>query len=222
MPCSGRPPRGLARAGAPPDAVGQARATAAGSGALKLPPVIAGSDCDHAAPAIAARKIAVLARAERRRRSRPRRARSRTRAAPCSAGSGEPAAEPELQAPAADQVGRRRLLGHVQRVLVAHVDHGGARSRSARVRAPIAASSGNGDASCRAKWCTRTNAPSIADLLGGLGQLDRLVERVSRGPRPRARRVLPVAEAEEPDPLPHALDARSPRSCGTTASLTSS
>jgi hypothetical protein len=29
-----------------------------------------------------------------------------------------------------------------------------------RVRAPIAASSGNGDASCRSKWCTRTNAPS--------------------------------------------------------------
>src|ERR1700677_640369 len=29
------------------------------------------------------------------------------------------------------------------------------------VRAPIAASSGNGDASCRAKWWTRTYAPSI-------------------------------------------------------------
>ena len=29
------------------------------------------------------------------------------------------------------------------------------------VRAPIAASSGNGEASCRSKWCTRTNAPSI-------------------------------------------------------------
>src|SRR3954469_7132000 len=28
------------------------------------------------------------------------------------------------------------------------------------VRAPIAASSGNGEASCRAKWWTRTNAPS--------------------------------------------------------------
>ena len=29
------------------------------------------------------------------------------------------------------------------------------------VRAPIAASSGNGEASWRAKWWTRTNAPSI-------------------------------------------------------------
>ena len=28
------------------------------------------------------------------------------------------------------------------------------------VRAPIAASSGNGEASCRAKWCTRKYAPS--------------------------------------------------------------
>ena len=29
------------------------------------------------------------------------------------------------------------------------------------VRAAMAASSGNGEASCRSKWCTRTNAPSI-------------------------------------------------------------
>jgi hypothetical protein len=28
------------------------------------------------------------------------------------------------------------------------------------VLAAMAASSGNGDASCRSKWCTRTNAPS--------------------------------------------------------------
>ena len=28
------------------------------------------------------------------------------------------------------------------------------------VRAPTAASSGNGDPSCRAKWCTRKYAPS--------------------------------------------------------------
>jgi hypothetical protein len=28
------------------------------------------------------------------------------------------------------------------------------------VRAAIADSSGNGDASCRSKWCTRTKAPS--------------------------------------------------------------
>ena len=40
------------------------------------------------------------------------------------------AADPELQPPAADQVGGRRVLGHVQRVLVAHVDHAPCRSRS--------------------------------------------------------------------------------------------
>ena len=37
---------------------------------------------------------------------------------------GRPAADAELQAPAGDDVGRARVLGHVQRILVAHVDDG--------------------------------------------------------------------------------------------------
>ena len=67
---------------------------------------------------------------------------------------GRAAADPQLQATARDEVGRARVLDHVQRVLVAHVDDGGPISMRF-VRAPIAASSGNGDASCWAKWWTR-------------------------------------------------------------------
>ena len=72
---------------------------------------------------------------------------------------GRAAADPELQPAATEQVGDGGLLRHVERVLVAHVDTAVPISMRL-VRAPIAASRGNGDASWRAKWCTRTNAPS--------------------------------------------------------------
>ncbi len=38
---------------------------------------------------------------------------------------GRPAAYAELQAPARDEVSGAGILGHVERVLVAHIDHGG-------------------------------------------------------------------------------------------------
>ena len=91
-----------------------------------------------------------------------------------------------MEPAARDDVRRSRVLDHVQRVLVAHVDDGRAdldplrpgpdrgQERERRrqllgevvdpevraVRAPIAASSGNGEASCWAKWWTRKYAPS--------------------------------------------------------------
>jgi len=37
------------------------------------------------------------------------------------------------------------------------------------------------------------------ERLGGLGELDRLGQRLMRGARARPRRVLPVAEREEAD-----------------------
>src|ERR1700722_11804840 len=46
------------------------------------------------------------------------------------------------------------------------------------------------------------------DLLGGLGQLDRLVEGVSSRMSAGARRVLPVPEAQEADAFAHVRDAR--------------
>ena len=64
---------------------------------------------------------------------------------------GRAAADAELQPPAGDEVGRARVLGHVERVLVAHVDDGGADLDAAWSCAPTAASSGNGEPSWRAK-----------------------------------------------------------------------
>ena len=67
---------------------------------------------------------------------------------------GRAAADAELQAAAGDEVGRAGVLGHVERVLVAHVDDRRA-DLDALVRAPTAASSGKGEPSWRAKWWTR-------------------------------------------------------------------
>src|SRR4051794_7124439 len=116
------------------------------------------------------------------------------------------------------------------------------------VRAPIAGSSGDGEAGWRAEGGKRPKAPASPspsaapagpivftcasrplprrgpraplpwpnegepELLGRLGELDRLHVRVARRPRARPRRLLPVAEREEPDPL-HACDGtrRRPR-----------
>ena len=57
------------------------------------------------------------------------------------------AADAELQAPAGDEIGSARVLGHVERVLVAHVDHGRADLDAAASCAAPRASSGNGEAS---------------------------------------------------------------------------
>jgi hypothetical protein len=37
---------------------------------------------------------------------------------------GRASADPELETPAGDQIGGTSVLGHIERVLVAHVDHG--------------------------------------------------------------------------------------------------
>ena len=71
-----------------------------------------------------------------------------------------PAADAELEPAAGDEVGRARVLGHVQRVLVAHVDDGRADLDARSCARRSAASSGNGEASWRAKWWTRKYAPS--------------------------------------------------------------
>ena len=73
---------------------------------------------------------------------------------------GRPAADPELEAAARDEVGGAGVLDHVQRVLVAHVDDGRPDLDPLRSGRRSAASSGNGEASCWAKWWTRKYAPS--------------------------------------------------------------
>ena len=109
------------------------------------------------------------------------------------------AADAELEPAAGQQIGRRRVLGHVERVLVAHVDHAGADLDPARLDAD------RGEQRERRGELARevVDADERAvdpDLLGGDRELDRLAERVAAGVRQTAARV-PGAEREEADLL---------------------
>ena len=120
---------------------------------------------------------------------------------------GRPPADAELQPAARDEVGRAGILGHVQRVLVPHVDDGradldplGARADRREQRERRAELPGEVvDAEVRAVR---------AEFLGGDGQVDRLQQGVRRGARLRARRRRPMAEGEEADPLHLRIVAR--------------
>jgi hypothetical protein len=137
-----------------------------------------------------------------------------------------PAADPELEPPAADQVGGRRLLGHVERVLVAHVDDRGA-------DLDPAGAGGDGRQQRErggqlALEVMHADERSVhADLLGGLGQLDGLEQRVRRRPGLRAGSRLEVAEGQEADFLHARLqrrrarpDSRASLNAGTGTRLT--
>ena len=86
-------------------------------------------------------------------------------------------ADPELKPAIGEQIGRRGSLGHVERVLVAHVDHAGADLDPARP-----------DADRREKRERRGELagemvdpherPVDPDLLSGNRELNRLVQRV--------------------------------------------
>jgi len=113
-------------------------------------------------------------------------------------GLGRAAADPELQPAAADEVGGGGVLRHVERVLVAHVDDSGPDLDAARARAD------RGQQRERRRELPREVVDADeraveAQLLGRLGELDRLHERVAGGPRLRAAGRLPVAEGEEAD-----------------------
>ena len=103
---------------------------------------------------------------------------------------GRAAADAELQAPAGDEVGGARVLGHVERVLVAHVDDGradldaaglGADRRQQRER--------------RGELAGEVVHPEIgavrAELLRGDGEIDGLQQRV------RAERVCDCGEGDQ-------------------------
>ena len=63
---------------------------------------------------------------------------------------GRASADAELQAPACDEIGGTGVLGHVERVLAAHVDHGRADLDLAGLR-PDCRQKWKGEASWRAK-----------------------------------------------------------------------
>ena len=106
--------------------------------------------------------------------------------------------DPELQPAAGDEVGGGGLLGHVQRVLVAHVDDAGAdldAAGSARRWPPAAGTGGE-----LALEVVDAHERAVdAELLRGLGELDGLQQAVGRGAHLAAAARLPVPEREEPD-----------------------
>ena len=99
---------------------------------------------------------------------------------------GRAAGDAELQAAAGDEVGGARVLRHVERVLVAHVD-----DRGADLDAPGARAAGGEQRERRAELAGEVMHAEIgpvgAELLGGDGELDRLQERVGGRPRLRLR-----------------------------------
>ena len=92
---------------------------------------------------------------------------------------GRAAADAELQAAAADDVGRAGILRHVQRVLVAHVD-----DRSADLDAfgprPDRGQQRERRAELPGVVMDAEEGAVGAELFGGDGKLDRLQQRVGR------------------------------------------
>jgi hypothetical protein len=99
---------------------------------------------------------------------------------------GRAPAEPQLEAPAGDQVSRARILGHVERVLVPHVDDPGANLDAAGLGAH-----GGQQRERRGELAGEMMNAEIgavrAQFLGCDGQVDRLQQRVCGGPRLRLR-----------------------------------
>ena len=100
---------------------------------------------------------------------------------------------PKLQAPAGDEVGRAGILGHVERVFVAHVDDRGADLDAAGLRADRGQQR-EGRGELAGEMMHAEIGAVRAQLLGGDGQVDGLQERVGRRARLRLRRGRPVPE----------------------------
>ncbi len=94
---------------------------------------------------------------------------------------GRSPADADLKPAAGDQVGRACILGHVERVFVAHVDHGSADRGALRPRA---------DRSQQREWRGKLPGEVMHPEIGAVrpeslrsdGQVDRLQERVCETP----------------------------------------
>ena len=111
---------------------------------------------------------------------------------------GRAAADAELQPAAGDEVGGARVLDHVERVLVAHVDDGGADLDALRPRADRRQER-EGRSELAGEMMDAEIGAVRAEVLGGDGEVDRLQERVGARARRRLRRGRPVAERKEAD-----------------------
>ena len=111
---------------------------------------------------------------------------------------GRASADAELQTSAGDEIGSTGVLGHVERVLVAHVDDRRADLDAAGLRAD-----GRQQRKRRSELASEVMDPEIgavrAQLLGGDGQVDGLQERVRGRAGLRLRRGRPMPEGEESD-----------------------
>ena len=137
----GRPLRGRAGARAPPDAVGQARRLRLDGQPAAHPAGHPRVGVDHGRPGergpeqrgLLTGEVGVARPLRRHVAERLRAAQRRLRRSPAHA---------ELQPTVAEQVRRGGLLGHVQRVLVAHVDDAGADLDAARSARPSPSAAG--------------------------------------------------------------------------------
>ena len=113
---------------------------------------------------------------------------------------GRASADAELQPPACDEIGGTGVLGHVERVLVAHVDHGRADLDAAGLRADR-----RQQREGRGELAREMMDPEIgavrAQLLGGNGEVDGLQQRIRGRAGLRLRRGRPVPEREKADLL---------------------
>src|SRR5690606_22823249 len=109
---------------------------------------------------------------------------------------GRTPADAELKPAAGDEIRRSRGFGHVQRILVTHVDDGRADLDRLRARA---------DSRQERKWRSQLPREMVdaeigavsAEFLGGNGEVDGLKQRIGGGPRSGMRGRRPVPEREE-------------------------
>ena len=111
------------------------------------------------------------------------------------------AADAQLQPAAGDEVGRAGVLGHVERVLVAHVDDGGAdldASWCARRSRPAAGTARRAGGRSGGRGSRRRRRPSSSAATASSIDWSRASDA---DPHLRVRRLRPMPERQEPDLL---------------------
>ena len=113
---------------------------------------------------------------------------------------GRAAADPQLKPATRDQISRPGVLGEVQRVLVAHVDHGGTDLDPRRPRADRREQRERRAELSREMVNAEVRAVG-AQFLRRDRELDRLQQRIRARARPRVRASAPMTEGQESDLL---------------------
>ena len=111
---------------------------------------------------------------------------------------GRAAADAELEPPSGDDVGGAGVFGHIERVLVAHIDHRRADFDTAGLRA-----NRGQQRERRGKLAGKVMHPEIGavrpQFLGSYGKVDGLEQRVGCRAGLRALCRRPVSKRQEPD-----------------------